>query len=88
MILDNLKYGENIIFDCACECGFIENLYNNGYYYQLLFATPTSTSTRATVIFNGIDNGISEKNILECIIGVVCNGIGNNRNVNKMIIGM
>ena len=61
-------------------------IYNG--YYQLLFPTPTSTSTHATVIFNGIDNGISEVDILECIIGVICNGIGYNCNVNEMIIGM
>ena len=71
------------------EYGFIENFGNNGYYYQSHYPTPTSASIRAKVVFfNGIDNEIFETNILECIIGVVCNGIGYNCNVNEMIIGM
>ena len=43
-ILDGV-YGCNMYGIYQFEYEFIENFYNNGYYYQLLFSTPTSTST-------------------------------------------
>ena len=50
------------------ECDFIENFYDRGCKYPLLYSTPTPAPSRTIIIiFNGIDNGLSEINILKCI---------------------
>ena len=70
------------IINNGFEYGLFANFCNYGYYYRSPYSPPT------TAIFNEIDIEIYKTNILECIFGVVCNIIGYNCNVNKMIIDM
>ena len=60
---------------------------NDGYYYQSHSLTPTLSKTMI-IIINGIENGLSEINILNAVFSVICNAIGYNCNVNEMIIDM
>ena len=57
-----------------------------GYDYSPAPFTPTPLYLISA--FNGINNGLSEINILKGVLGVVCNGIRYNCSVNEMTIGM
>ena len=83
--------------DLKCfMCCFISNnvneiLYDNEYSDILLSIRPSDTPHQAAIILNsnGIDNGISEINILERMFGVyLCEGAIINEIYNDMIVGM
>ena len=70
--------GENIIVNDINN----ENFHNNGYFYPTSYPAHTPATTLTTIIFNGIDKGLSENDILNGVFGI---GLCKNKFDNEII---